>query len=88
MYLALFPIDVSIPDGKDVRFTIVLSDLESNKTFHYHLGNGFCPENGGHIGEGCWYVETIGDFPFVVQRCKSFVQANAGETVFWHKKAG
>jgi hypothetical protein len=54
----------------------------------YHLGNGFCPEDGGQIGEGCWYVETIGDCPYVVQQCKSFVQANAGKTVFWHKKTG
>jgi hypothetical protein len=54
----------------------------------YHLGNGFCLENGGQIEEGCWYVETIGNCPYVVQRCKSFVQANAGKAVFWHKKTG
>jgi hypothetical protein len=54
----------------------------------YYLGNGFCLENGGQIEEGCWYVETIGNCPYVVQRCKSFVQANAGKAVFWHKKTG
>jgi hypothetical protein len=31
--LRFFPEDVSIPDGKDNLFTIVLSDPESNKTF-------------------------------------------------------
>jgi hypothetical protein len=35
--LCFLPVDVSIPEGKDVHFTIILSDPESNKISHYAL---------------------------------------------------
>jgi hypothetical protein len=54
----------------------------------YHVGNGLCPEDDGQISEGCWYVETIGQCPYVIQRCKSYVPSYANKAVFWHKKTG
>jgi hypothetical protein len=42
-----FPVDASTPEGKDNRFTSVLSDPEPNKTFHNALV--FV----------CWMVPTI-----------------------------
>jgi hypothetical protein len=54
----------------------------------YYAGNSIGHEDGGQISEGCWYVETIGNYPYLVQRCKSYVQAYANKVVFWHKKTG
>jgi hypothetical protein len=45
--LHFFPVVVSIPGGKDDHFSIVLSDPESNKTFHNALD--FV----------CWMIPTI-----------------------------
>ena len=40
----------------------------------YHAGNSIGPEDGGQIHEGSWYVEVIGNCPYLVQRSKSYVR--------------
>ena len=54
----------------------------------YHAGNSIGQEDGGQIHEGSWYVEVIGNCPYLVQRSKTYVQAYAQKVVFWHKKTG
>jgi hypothetical protein len=54
----------------------------------YHAGNSIGPEDGGHIHKGSWYVETIGNCPYLVQRSKAYVRAYTEKVVFWHKKTG
>jgi hypothetical protein len=54
----------------------------------YHAGNSIGPEDGGHIHKGSWYVEVIGNCPYLVQRSQAYVQAYAEKVVFWHKKTG
>jgi hypothetical protein len=75
-------------EGNEVEAVNASHAVHQAPDREYHIGNSFCLEDGGQISEGCWYVETIGNCPYMIQHCKSYVQANAGKAVFWHKKTG